>query len=497
MNPTYDTILIGSGLGSLVCAASLARAGEKVLVLEQHTIPGGFATTFRRKKWQFEVSLHTLSDCAEGGKVYETLTELGILEQLNLGRAEVLYRSVYPKGEFTARADYRLMVEDMKRCYPEEAEGIEALIDVFIKLRSEMENMGGGVKMQSSLYWKYDSYTLQQLMDEYIRSPELQMNISALWGYYGLPPSEISAGYFASAWVEYHVFGGFYPSGQSQSISNALKEVIQSNGGTILMRHKVERIIVENGIVRGVDTGKRGLFLADCVISNADPIHTFGELVGYDQLPEDYAAKVKKLVPSCSLLQAYVIVDTDLRKEYGETAHEVMLHQTNDYTTLHEDLIQNRKDRVPLCITYFENIVPGYRDQGKSTLSVTVWARYEDWCDLTEEDYRNKKLVELDWMFEKMERLYPGFSKKIEYAELSTPMTVLRYTGNYRGAVYGAAQTVDQALHRRMSQITPVKGLYLVGAWTRPGHGYSSVISSGARLAKMLLRRKVRRRKLV
>jgi all-trans-retinol 13,14-reductase len=77
------------------------------------------------------------------------------------------------------------------------------------------------------------------------------------------------------------------------------------------------------------------------------------------------------------------------------------------------------------------------------------------------------------------ETLLPGLSKAIEVKEIGTPLTNLRYTGNYRGAIYGWDQTLDNSGNARLPHKTPIQNLYLSGAWTRPGHGYGSVLGSG------------------
>ena len=77
------------------------------------------------------------------------------------------------------------------------------------------------------------------------------------------------------------------------------------------------------------------------------------------------------------------------------------------------------------------------------------------------------------------ERLIPGLSGAIEVIEIGTPLTNLRFTGNTRGAIYGWNQTLSNSGHTRVPHRTPVKNLFLAGAWSKPGHGYSGVIQSG------------------
>jgi len=77
------------------------------------------------------------------------------------------------------------------------------------------------------------------------------------------------------------------------------------------------------------------------------------------------------------------------------------------------------------------------------------------------------------------EKLLPGLSGVIEVKEIGTPLTNIRYTSNYRGAIYGWDQTMNNSGPTRCPHHTPVKNLYLTGAWTSPGHGYGAVIPSG------------------
>ena len=62
LQETYDSIIIGSGMGSLTTAAILAKQGHKVLVLERHYEPGGFTHTFKRKGYEWDVGIHYIGE---------------------------------------------------------------------------------------------------------------------------------------------------------------------------------------------------------------------------------------------------------------------------------------------------------------------------------------------------------------------------------------------------------------------------------------------------
>jgi all-trans-retinol 13,14-reductase len=168
----YDAVVIGSGLGGLTCASLLSKH-SKVIVLEKHTVAGGFATSFRRKKWELEVSLHCLGDCEQGGRVRKILQEAGVFDLVSFYKADYLYRTVFPGGEFMVPSDYRQYIQDLSQRFPEEKEGLHELFNLFLRVRREMESSNLNKKSYAPVYWQYQRYTLQQLLDEFLTSERL------------------------------------------------------------------------------------------------------------------------------------------------------------------------------------------------------------------------------------------------------------------------------------------------------------------------------------
>jgi prolycopene isomerase len=138
-------------------------------------------------------------------------------------------------------------------------------------------------------------------------------------------------------------------------------------------------------------------------------------------------------------------------------------------------------------VMLYDNLYPSYSPQGKNTISLITlqgynhWEKYEaDYRQGRKAAYRAEKERIADILIRRAEeRVLPGLSKAIEIREIGTPLTNLRYTGNYRGSIYGWDQTLDNSGMRRMAHTTPIANLYLSGAWTRPGGGYGAVLMSG------------------
>src|SRR4030042_6456490 len=95
----YDAVVIGAGLGGISAASSLTKAGKKVLLLEKHNVPGGYATSFTRGRFEFEIALHELSglgDANNRGPVWRILNDYGVLPKGEFVRIPDFYRAVLP-----------------------------------------------------------------------------------------------------------------------------------------------------------------------------------------------------------------------------------------------------------------------------------------------------------------------------------------------------------------------------------------------------------------
>jgi all-trans-retinol 13,14-reductase len=138
-------------------------------------------------------------------------------------------------------------------------------------------------------------------------------------------------------------------------------------------------------------------------------------------------------------------------------------------------------------VMLYDNVYKGYSPEGKNTVNILTlqgfshWERYEkDYWEGNKKEYRSEKERMADILIQKVEKtILPGLSEAIAVKEIGTPLTNVRYTRNYRGAIYGWDQTMNNTGSNRVPHSTPIENLYLAGAWTQPGHGYGAVIPSG------------------
>ena len=138
---SYDVIIIGAGLGGLTAGAKLAKEGKKVLLIEQHNIPGGCATTFKHKDFKVEVGLHMIDGLDEGDQKLKLFKELGVLDNLEFLRVPEFYRFVKPGVDITIPDNYEQAIEVLTEHFPTEKKGILKFFKVIPYYEGKKINM--------------------------------------------------------------------------------------------------------------------------------------------------------------------------------------------------------------------------------------------------------------------------------------------------------------------------------------------------------------------
>lgn len=498
----HPTVIIGAGLGGLCCGAYLARQGVPVTVLEQHSIPGGYATAFEGKggRFTFEVSLH--GTCVNNNGAARILKNLGVLDTLEFVLLPEVYRLKAPGlNLIVPQKDPEAYINLLSRHFPHEAEGIRSFVHDMVGLSEEVNELhkkqGKFIKiffpLQYRRMWNIRKKTLADLIKEHVKDPALTNVLAALWGYFGLPPSRLSGFYYANATGEYLRNGSYYIKQRSQNLSDALAGVIEKHGGKILYNTPAERIQVKGGVVTGVTLSNSRTLPAKTVVSNASALSTFRSMLPANAVPAEYLSRLERYRPSISSFVVWLGLNKELRGQIPGCGIHISSGRGPE-----ADYASSLKGQVgtgSFGVSIYDNIFEGYSRPGTSTLGLIFLSGYEPWRRFEQdykvgrkEAYRMEKDRWMDILIRRAEQeVITGLSSMIEVKEAATPLTNWHFTGNTEGAIYGFEQAMENSFMNRIGNRTPVKGLYLASAWGNPGGGFGGVLRAGEQAFEQIM----------
>ena len=486
----YDVIIIGSGLGGLTAGALLAKSGKKAIVIERHDRVGGYAQSFKRHGFHFDSSIHFTGgghpvESSRYGAILKTLELLGVEDRCTFPKLDPFIRLITPNFTFNAPLGNEAFIQALSARYPGNRQRISEFTALANKVNLELRHM----PLKSSWWdtivmpfrfpgiFKYHSFTLTQMLDRFFRDEEIKTVFGTFSLCFAMPPSSVSFLQWTQLYVSMICEEASYCSGTFQHLADVLSEAVRKYNGSILKKSEVLKIVTSGNKVDGVVLSSGERITAPAIISNADMISTYRNLLDPSFQSHPFVKHIGTLTPSMSAFIVYI--GTDLPVTDPSITHEtVILDSLNvDDCVTSPDVTLPRHLIISIPTLSDSSLAP----TGNHAVILTAMIPYR-------ENFSGKDKERLaDMLIGKACVLLPGLDKHIIFREAATPSTLERYTKNYRGAIIGWEAKKDQVGQKRPPFSSPVlKGLYHVGHWTKPGGGVYGAMVSGRQVAQLL-----------
>lgn len=408
-----EVIVIGSGLGGLICGLLLARRGYHVTVLEQSARIGGCLQSFRRKSYVFDTGLHFVGGLEEGGRIRDRFEELGLLDLPweILDGEEV----VVGKDGFFLPSGYEECKYALSAYFPASSDEIASYLDDLASVAS-----GEEPAMDASAYAFLCSHISDPLLRKVLSGTSFKMELDA---------ESLPLGVFAR--INDSFFRGIRRlCGGGSRIAEVLAGQIMDLGGVVLTGKRVDGLEISDGRVQSVMASDGMSYDADIVVSDVHPSRLM-DMCG-DGIRKVYRNRIKSLRNTRGISTINIGLGENAPRRENRS---LFIHSSG------ADLWKPRTDVLEsVCVSF-----------GDGTLDLMTRWNPSDRENLTEACI-DMVSGRLPWLRDCAKDIY-----------VSTPDTYFRYTGTPDGSAYGILRDCNDTMMTMLSARTPLRNLFLTG----------------------------------
>lgn len=454
----YDVLIIGAGLGGLVCGHILSHAGLRVKVLEQGTQIGGCIQSYRRGRQDYDTGFHYVGGLGEGQSLHNVFGRLGLLS-LPWQRMDTDFEHIRIDGrDFHLSQGFDNFVRDLSAEFPHERDGIRRYADL---LRNTVDQQFSLLRPQGEAASPFDLFERNAwaYLTETFRDPLLIDVLSGASLKMELRKETLPLFTFCHGNGNYIESSWRLKAGGGQ-IAQTLAEGIRRQGGEVTCRAAVEELVEKDGRIALVRLDNGEAYEAATVISDLHPASTCALLKRSERMKTAYRHRMARLENTFGMLTVSLLLRPDSLPYFNH----------NRYVYRRPGVWGFYRPGEPVSGLMISARVPedgSLHARQVDLLTPVAWEECARWAETTVghrgEDYAAWKNRKADECIALAEETVPGLHGLIERRYISTPLTYRDYTRTPQGTAYGLRKDAGNALSTLLSVRTPLPNLLLTG----------------------------------
>lgn len=502
----FDAVVVGAGNAGLAAALHMQQAGKKTLLIEQHNLPGGCASSFVRGRFEFEPSLHELCDVgpvSNPGDVRNLMDLYGVdvewVEVPDCFRCVSTWSDGTPM-DITMPSGVEAFIEKTEEYVPGSKAKMTELFELFDEVLAGIAyiSASNGHADSSVLKSKYPNllrtgaYPTKKVLQA-MKMPQKAIDIlSVYWAYLGVDMEHLAFIHYAAMVHKYVSRGAAIPKHTSHEISVKMVERFREMGGEAWFNCRAEEFLFDGDRLCGVKTSLGTVETAH-VIANINPDIIYGKMMPKDLIPE----REKKLSAARGgdiggrMFTAYFGLDCTA-EELGIRDYNTFLFGTSDSLKEYNDMCSSQETNHYGILLCYNLVNPDASPKGTCICSLTTFGATPTWEKVTQEDYVAHKEKEVRRLLKDVkDKMGIDLEGHIEEFITASPWTFARYLNAPQGGVYGYETRDWDGMMARLMMLSsdyPIKGLRPTGAAGPRGDGYSAAYICGQLMAKLTLK---------
>ena len=456
-------VIIGGGIGGLFTGAFLSKNGIKVTVLEKNGTIGGGLQCFKRGGKTFETGMHLVGGMIEGNlkKICDYLEINHLLKIHHLSeenRDEVWINKT--RDKYILPSGKERFIEKLSNYFPAEKSGIKKYVKALYSLVEEVPlfNLKEETcrKHSEQFFWPVDRFIEHYIMDEKLRYLLAYLNPL----YAGI--KKHTPAYIHALINVLYINGTSRFIGGGQQLADALKGVIEENGGTVHIYREVTKINTDGKSITGVETKFGYTFSGDYYVAAIHP-HELLHLLPSGSLGKIYEKRLMEIPSTLSAFSLYIKFKPDTFEKIDQTCFYL-----EDYKDIWERSKDTKKD-WPHNFLYMTSPVTENKKFAETmvVLCLMDWEEVKNWensiVGQREDSYYKWKQQCVKKILKKLDRCYPEIKKKIKATYSASPLTIRDYYYTKEGSLYGYSKDVDDLYLSQLSVNTRLSNFFLTG----------------------------------